>query len=104
MRFAIRWAMNAGWASASSLVLIVPILVTGMPRVARGQDVPSPPLVEPIVRNTTRAEFWRYYDPPPSSPAAATGDPTTRHIGNRLLAGVRMRKGPLDATAAVQYV
>jgi alginate export protein len=62
------------------------------------------PAVQPFVRNWTRVEVWRYFDPPPATPAFTPGDPDTAHIGNRLLAGVRMRRGRLDATVALQYV
>jgi len=62
----------------------------------------TPPVVEPFVRNWTRVEAWRYFEPPPELPAP--GDPTTAHVGNRLLAGVRLRRGALDGTLALQYV
>jgi hypothetical protein len=68
------------------------------------QAAPRPPAVEPFVRNWTRIEGWRYFEPAPSTPAAPTGDPTTGHIGNRLLAGIRLRRGPIDSTLALQYV
>ena len=63
---------------------------------------PPPPVkpVQPILRNWTRVEIWRYFEPPASS----TADPDTAHVGNRLLAGVRVRHGTLDGTFALQYV
>lgn len=68
---------------------------------AAAQPSPPPPEWQPIVRNLTRAEFWQFFEPPPSP---TVGDPETAHIGNRLLAGLRWRRGRLDATAALQYV
>ena len=59
----------------------------------------APPAVQPFLRNWTRVELWRYYDPPPGG-----GDPDTLHVGNRLQAGVRLRRGIIDATVALQYV
>lgn len=103
MRFGIMWNVHAGFTPAWRFFLTICILLMGAPSAALGQAA-APFLVEPILRNTTRAEFWRYYDPPPPTPTVTTGDPTTGHIGNRLLAGVRLRKGRLDATAAVQFV
>lgn len=61
-------------------------------------DAP-PPAVQPFVRNWTRFEVWRYFEPP-----SGGGDPRTEHLGNRLLAGVRLRRGRADATVALQYV
>ena len=68
------------------------------------QPSSSPPTLQPFLRNTTRVETWRYFDPPPPTATFTPGDPSTDHIGNRLLAGLRMRRGRLDATAALQYV
>jgi hypothetical protein len=63
-----------------------------------------PPTFQPFVRNWTRVEMWRYFEPPPATSSFTPGDPTTAHIANRLQAGVRMRRGHLDATVALQYV
>jgi hypothetical protein len=71
---------------------------------AAGQAAPPAPAVQPFFRNTTRFELWRYFEPPPPSPTFTPGDPSTDHIGNRLLVGVRLRKGDIDATLALQYV
>jgi hypothetical protein len=60
--------------------------------------------LQPFVRNTTRVELWRYFEPPPPTPTFTPGDPSTGHIGNRLLAGFRWRRARLDTTVAVQYV
>ena len=81
-------------------VVLLLLLVCAAPAAAQSA-APPPPEWQPIVRNLTRAEFWRFFEPLPS-PAA--GDPQTAHIGNRLYAGVRWRRGLFEATAAVQYV
>ena len=64
----------------------------------------TPSAVQPFVRNTTRVELWRYFEPPPPTPTFTPGDPSTAHIGNRLLAGLRWRRARLDTTLALQYV
>jgi len=71
---------------------------------ALAQAAAPAPAVQPFLRNTTRVEMWRYFEPPPASSTFTPGDPATAHIGNRLVAGVRFRRGHLDATAALQYV
>ena len=59
----------------------------------------APPVVQPFVRNWTRFELWRYFAPP-----AGGGDPDSAHIGNRLQAGVRVRRSTIDGTVTLQYV
>jgi alginate export protein len=72
---------------------------------ASGQTAPAPAApaptytLTPIVRDWTRAEFWSYFDPPPSG-----GDPDYATVANRLLAGVRHRGPRHELTAAFQYV
>ena len=85
------------------LVLVVwCVLVLGLePAVAQPT---TPSAVQPFVRNTTRVELWRYFEPPPPTPTFTPGDPSTAHIGNRLLAGLRWRRARLDTTFALQYV
>jgi hypothetical protein len=78
-------------------------LVLGFGTAAAQTPAPAP-AVETFVRNTTRFELWRYYDPPPPTPTFTPGDPSTEHIGNRLLAGIRLRRARVDATMALQYV
>jgi hypothetical protein len=82
----------------------VGLLLTAISGAAAQTAPPTPPLIEPIFRNTTRAEFWQYYEPPPPTATFAPGDPSTSHLGNRLLAGLRIRKAWADATVALQYV
>lgn len=79
-------------------LLFLLVLASVVP--AAAQSTP-PPEWQPLLRNLTRTEFWRFFEPEPS---ATAGDPDTVHTGNRLLAGVRWRRGQIDTTAAVQYV
>jgi hypothetical protein len=84
-------------------VLFVASLTTFSSSVS-AQTPTSADTVEPFLRNWTRLEVWRYFEPPPPSPTLTPGDPTTAHVGNRLLAGLRVRRGWGDATVAAQYV
>ena len=84
------------------VLLVWCVLVLGLePAVAQPT---TPSAVQPFVRNTTRVELWRYFEPPPPTPTFTPGDPSTAHIGNRLLAGLRWRRARLDTTFALQYV
>jgi hypothetical protein len=84
------------------VLLTACVLVLGLePAVAQPT---TPSAVQPFVRNTTRVELWRYFEPPPPTPTFTPGDPSTAHIGNRLLAGLRWRRTRLDTTLALQYV
>jgi hypothetical protein len=87
---------------ASAFIGVTAVLCVGRPVFA--QNSSPPPMPQPIIRNTTRFELWRYYEPPPPTPTFKPGDPSTDHIGNRLLAGLRLRRGRIDVTAALQYV
>jgi hypothetical protein len=81
------------------------VLVLGAADPALSQPAaPAPPAVQPFIRNWTRVEMWRYFEPPPPTPTFVPGDPDSAHLANRLLAGVRLRRGVLDATFALQYV
>jgi hypothetical protein len=92
-------------AAALVLALLIDGIVACSAFAQTSMQATSPPwVVEPFVRNWTRVEGWRYFAPAPSTPAAPTGDATTGHIGNRLLAGTRLRRGAIDGTVAVQYV
>lgn len=95
--------MRQAWTRAAIALLALAALPC-TPRRAFAQEASSEPLARPFVRNTTRFELWRYYEPPPPSPTFSPGDPSTLHVGNRLLAGLQLRKGRFDATAALQYV
>ena len=88
-------------ANAGSMLARVMLAALACATPAAAQPSAPPAEWQPIVRNLTRAEFWQFFEPDPSPSA---GDPETAHIGNRLFAGVRWRRGRLDATAALQYV
>jgi len=65
---------------------------------------PSTPPPEPAatvwsVRNWTRAEAWRFFEPP-----AGGGDNDYIYAANRVQAGVRRTAPRYDITAALQYV
>lgn len=64
----------------------------------------SEALVQPFVRNWTRVEFWNYFEPPPATTSFTPGDPTTAHVGNRLQAGLRVKRGRMAGNMALQYV
>lgn len=51
------------------------------------------------VRNTTRVESWRYFQPNPGG-----GNPDSTFVGNRLTLTVRARRQWFEGTAALQYV
>lgn len=51
------------------------------------------------VRNTTRVESWRFFEPRPGG-----GDPNSAFVGNRLLVAFQARRRRLEFGAAVQYV
>src|SRR4051794_6606517 len=53
------------------------------------------------VRNTTRVESWRFFEP---KPGPAAGDPNYTFIANRLFAGVRYAAGKYEIGGALQYV
>jgi len=78
--------------------VLAALVVAAAADLAYAQTTP-PPAVQPFVRNWTRLEIWRYFEPPPGG-----GDAKTAHVGNRLQAGVRLRRGVVDATVALQYV
>jgi hypothetical protein len=80
------------------------VLVAAVEPAAAQPAAPAPPQIQPFLRNWTRFEAWRYFTPPPATATFTPGDPTTDHIGNRLQTGVRLRRGAVDATLALQYV
>lgn len=55
--------------------------------------------VTPTVRNVTRVEMWRFFEP-----AAGGGDPDYVFVANRLLAGVKHSGRRHEFNAAIQYV
>jgi hypothetical protein len=66
---------------------------------AAGQAAPGPPEVRWTVRNVTRAEAWRFFEPTPRG-----GDPDYAFIANRLSAGAEYRHRRFDVGGTVQYV
>ena len=86
-------------------VTAVLALALTMPAVARaGQATVAAPPVEPPVtvwtaRNWTRAEVWRFFEPP-----AGGGDSDYVYAANRFLGTVRRNARRYEATAALQYV
>ena len=52
-----------------------------------------------LVRDTTRVEIWRYFEP-----HTGGGDPEYEFIANRLFAGIDFRGRAVDLSAALQYV
>jgi len=60
---------------------------------------PSPPATSWILRNWTRVEWWRFFEPPPGG-----GDHEYAYPVNRLQAGVRREAARYALTAALQYV
>jgi hypothetical protein len=87
--------------------LAVILLLLGPP--ASAQPPPPPPSSTPIlpaggtleafVRNWTRAESWRFFEPRPGG-----GDPDYTFVANRLLAGLRHTGRRHEFVGAVQYV
>jgi hypothetical protein len=83
---------------------IVLALVTG-PRLA-AQSVPAPPDTPApatetrwFLRNWTRVESWRYFEPD-----VGGGNPDYTDIANRLQIGIERRGPRVDVLAAMQYV
>src|SRR5688572_1069159 len=80
-------------------------IATAIPATAlAGQTAPASPPPEPAatvwsVRNWTRAEAWRFFEP-----GAGGGDNDYVYGANRLLASVRRTAPRYDLTAALQYV
>jgi hypothetical protein len=86
------------------MVLVGAILLVLLAADAAFAQATPPASVQPFLRNWTRVEVWRYFEPPPATPSFRPGEPDTAHVGNRLQAGVRVRRGVIDGTFALQYV
>lgn len=71
--------------------------------VAAGQQAPTPPRTPASlrwqVRDTTRVESWRFFEP-----KTGGGNPDYTFIANRLFVGIDYRHPRIDAVAAAQYV
>ena len=85
------------------LPLLPLLLLIGFPTLAPAQQTTpgpaTPPAARLIVKDTTRVEVWRFFEPP-----AGGGNPNYAFVANRLFAGVELRRTRVDATAALQYV
>jgi hypothetical protein len=65
-----------------------------------GQELPAPsPAVRWQVRNTTRLETWRFFEP-----SVGGGEPDYAFLANRLLLGLDYRRPRIELGAAAQYV
>ncbi len=63
------------------------------------QTPASPPATEWLVRNLTRVESWRYFEPQPGG-----GDPTSTYAGTRFYMGLRRSTRRVDLQAAAHVV
>jgi hypothetical protein len=69
---------------------------------ARAQPPAAAATAQPVtyyVRNWTRAEMWRFFEPP-----ALGGDPSYAFVANRLQVGLERRTRRYDFVGAAQYV
>ena len=89
-------------------VLLVALLAAAFGTELRAQTPAPPPPSGPVeqvqetrwfLRNWTRVESWRYFDPNPGG-----GDPDYTDIANRLQLGVEHRAPRYDVSGAIQYV
>jgi hypothetical protein len=83
-------------ALAAVLLLGLPALVLGQ---ATAAATPTPPTTTWGVRNWTRVEWWRFFEPP-----AGGGDNEYAYPANRLHVGLRRDAPRYAFTAAFQYV
>jgi hypothetical protein len=51
-----------------------------------------------LVRNMTRVETWRFFEPPPGG-----GDPTSTYVGTRFYVGVRRVEPRVDLRLGAVY-
>ncbi|MBI2833094.1 MAG: alginate export family protein [Acidobacteria bacterium] len=91
-------------SSVIRLLLLLLFFVLVMCRAAAAQSTaparPAPaPSTKPFLRNWTRVEAWRFFEPHPGG-----GDPTYADIANRLQIGVERITQRYELTGAVQYV
>jgi hypothetical protein len=73
-----------------------------VPAIGQGTSASAPaatPQTTFAVRNWTRVEAWRFFEPSPGG-----GDPNYTFAANRLQAGVRHRRARWELNAALQYV
>ncbi len=67
--------------------------------VSTGYAQAPAPATEWLVRNMTRVESWRFFEPRPGG-----GDPTSTYVGTRFYFGVRRTAQRVDVQAAAQFV
>lgn len=91
----------AGKVAAAGLVALLGAL--GSARDARAQSAPTPPVADTglhvQLRDTTRAEVWRFFQPP-----AGGGQPDYAFPENRLFASLSFLNPNLEAVGALQSV
>lgn len=85
-----------GWLLAALAALPAPAAAQSQTTPAQN---PPAPVFSPILRNVTRVEAWRFFEPPPSG-----GDPDYAFIANRLLVGFRQTGPWHELAGALQYV
>ena len=91
----MRILVTAGLLAA---IAALPGSVTAQAQATPAQAAP-PPAFTPILRNVTRVETWRFFEPPPGG-----GDPDYAFLANRLLVGFRQAGPWHELTGAIQYV
>src|SRR5436853_3086722 len=83
----------------ASAVSYVPILVLAAAVAVAGQDRSAPPATVWMLRDWSRVEMWRFFEPPPGG-----GNNDYAFAANRLFGGVQRSARAYDFTAAFQYV
>ena len=74
-------------------------LITLVPGASTSFAQAPAPATEWLVRNMTRVESWRFFEPAPGG-----GDPESAYVGNRFYFGVRRIQPRVDLQAAAQFV
>lgn len=87
------------YAVLALAVLLSPLAAAAQPAAPAAASGAPASSIHWLVRDTTRVEFWRYFEPRPGG-----GDPDYQFIANRLFADVEFRGRAADVTAALQYV
>lgn len=88
--------------AAAGLLVLLPCSLDSASAPGSGTQVPPvPPAASTrlVVRNTTRLERWRFFEPHPGG-----GEPDYAFLANRLLVGVRHVRPRWEAQVAGQYV
>ncbi len=85
--------------AAAMLLLSVLSGPAAVAQTPQGTPGPAAPATTWLLRNWTRVEWWRFFEPPPGG-----GDHEYAYPVNRLQAGVRRDAARYALTAALQYV